>query len=188
MAKMDAQLTKLTNLIIDLLDISKIESGKLRFTPDNFWFDDMVKEVVEEMQRITNKHSIKIQGKAHNRIYADRERVGQVVINFISNSIKYSPEADTIIVHIAAAKTHVQLCVEDFGVGIPREKQARVFERFYRVSGPKEDTYPGLGLGLYISAEIIKRQNGKIWVESQKGKGSRFCFSLPIKRDVRVKT
>ncbi len=90
------------------------------------------------------------------------------------------------------------LCVQDFGVGISKEKQDKVFERFYRVSGPKEDTYPGLGLGLYISSEIIKRQGGRIWVESNgSGKspptgraglpdgryGSTFCFTLPLKKD-----
>ncbi len=68
---------------------------------------------------------------------------------------------------------------KDFGVGIPKEKQAHVFERFYRVSGKEHDTVPGIGLGLYISAEIIKRLSGKLWVESEKGKGSTFCLMLP---------
>ncbi len=79
-------------------------------------------------------------------------------------------------------KANITLCVEDFGVGIPKEKQARVFEQFFRVSGPKQNTFPGLGLGLYIASEIIKREGGRIWVNSVVGKGSTFCFSLPLKR------
>jgi len=72
------------------------------------------------------------------------------------------------------------VCVQDFGIGIPKEKKSKVFERFFRVSGPEQNTFPGLGLGLYVSSEIIKREGGKIWVESRINEGSTFCFSLPI--------
>lgn len=181
LGKMNAQLDKLTTLISDLLDITKIESGKLRMHIEKFDFDTFVLETAEELQRTTERHTIIIEGTTKTFIEADRERAGQVLTNFISNAIKYSPHADKIIIKIAHTKEGVTVCVQDFGVGIPKEKQDKLFQRFYRVTGQKENTFPGIGLGLYISKEIIERQQGKIWVESDAGKGSSFCFMLPLK-------
>lgn len=187
LAKMDVQIDKLTNLIGDLLDVTKIESGKIIFTEEAFVFDELVSEIVDELQHTTSAHEIKIVGKTGKTLSGDRERTGQVLTNLISNAIKYSPDTKDILVKLSADKKHVSLCVQDFGIGIPKEKQRHVFERFYRISGPKQDTYPGLGLGLYISSEIIKRQGGRIWVESEQGKGSSFCFTLPLTRKRRRK-
>lgn len=179
LAKMDAQLNKLTNLIADLLDVNKIQSGQLQLHSDYFNFNELVEEAVEELQRTTTRHTL-IKNLAPSKIiFGDRDRIGQVLTNLISNAIKYSPHSEKIVVSTQATKKLVTLSVRDFGVGIPKEKQDKVFEKFFRVSGPKQDTYPGLGLGLYISAEIIKRQNGRIWVESIKDQGSTFYFSLP---------
>jgi signal transduction histidine kinase len=113
-------------------------------------------------------------------ISADRERLGQVLTNLISNAIKYSPDADRVVVFSHRKGSEIQLCVQDFGIGISPEKKDRVFEQFYRVSGTREQTFSGLGLGLYISAEIIKRMNGRIWLASTEGKGTTFCFAVPI--------
>ncbi len=180
MAKMNAQLNKLTSLIGDLLDATKIESGKLFMHEENFMFDELVEEVVNELQMTTEKHTLITEGKTNKEIHADRERIGQVLTNLISNAIKYSPREGKIIVKLWAKTTNIGVCVKDYGIGISKEKQAKIFERFYRASGPKENTFPGLGLGLYISSEIIKRAHGKIWVDSAKGKGSAFCFTLPV--------
>ncbi len=100
----------------------------------------------------------------------------------ISNAIKYSPHSHTIVIKSESDTKNISVSVQDFGIGIPKNKQDKVFEQFFRVSGPKQYTFPGLGLGLYISSEIIKRQGGKIWVNSTEGKGSTFCFSLPIRK------
>lgn len=181
LGKMNAQLDKLTTLISDLLDVTKIESGKLRMHIEKFDFDSFVTEIAEELQRTTEKHTIIIEGSTKRYVEADRERIGQVLTNFISNAIKYSPHADTIIIKTSITKKGVTVCVEDFGVGIPKEKQANLFQRFYRVTGQKENTFPGIGLGLYISKQIILRQQGEIWVESESGRGSTFCFFLPFK-------
>src|SRR5258708_7524113 len=181
LAKMNTQLNKLTNLIADLLDISKIESGKIQFHEELFFIDELMSEIVEEVQRTTEKHVISIRGKANKKLYGNRDRIGQVLTNLITNAIKYSPHTKKIIMKSSSDNKNVTVCIQDFGVGIPQEEQRKVFERFYRVSGPKEDTFPGLGLGLYISSEIIKRQNGRIWVESVAGKGSTFYFTLPIR-------
>ncbi|GAB62129.1 two-component sensor kinase [Candidatus Jettenia caeni] len=180
--KMDAQIDKLTSLIGDLLDVTKIEGGKLQYHEGLFDFNELIGEIVEEMQRTTAKHTLVQQLAKAKTIAGDRDRIGQVVTNFLSNAIKYSPHADTIIIKTKTNKERVTLCVQDFGCGISKEDQEKVFERFYRIIGSDQKTYPGLGLGLYIAAEIIKRHNGKIWVESEKGKGSTFCFSLPLKQ------
>ncbi len=113
-------------------------------------------------------------------VYGDHDRLGQVLNNFITNAIKYSPQSDKIIVKTVVDKNNLTLRVQDFGLGLSKDDQAKVFERFYRVSGADQNTYPGLGLGLYISSEIIKRHNGRVWVESKKTQGSTFCFSLPM--------
>jgi signal transduction histidine kinase len=180
LGKMDGQINKLTALIGDLLDVTKIEGGKLQFNEDYFYFDELVSEIVEEIQRTTERHKIVRQGTAKKTVYGDRDRIGQVITNLLTNAIKYSPHADKILVKTSGGKKDVTLCVQDFGVGVPKAKQQHIFERFYRVSGDSQDTIPGMGLGLYIASEIITRQRGKIWVESTEGKGSSFCFRLPI--------
>ncbi len=178
--KMDAQLNKLISLISDLLDVTKIEGGKLSLMREEFDMNQLVAELVEELQRTTFRHTITIHGNINRLVTADKDRTGQVLTNLITNAIKYSPHSNKINVNLEEIDNSVQVCVEDFGVGIPRGKQDKVFERFFRVSGPKEDTFPGLGLGLYISSEIIKRQGGRIWVESIENVGSTFCFTLPF--------
>lgn len=104
-----------------------------------------------------------------------------MLTNFLTNAIKYSPHEDKIIITSVVNNDEVVLSVQDFGVGISDDNIPHVFERFYRVKGKSHDTVPGMGLGLYISAEIIRRLGGRIWVQSKKGKGSTFSFALPIK-------
>lgn len=178
--RMDIQLDRLTNLISDMLDVTKIQSGRLQFTRTDFDFNSLVQEKVEELQLTSTQHKLDTELGEMCFVHADRERIGQVITNFITNAIKYSPHSDKIFVKSFVEKGEVLLLVQDFGVGIPSDKHHRVFEQFFRVSGPNQNTYPGLGLGLYISAEIIKRESGAIWVESEEGKGSSFYFRLPI--------
>lgn len=180
--KMDIQINKLSNLIGDLLDVTKIQAGKLQFNRVLFDFNELIDETIEDLQRTSTKHTIVKELKGKKIIYSDKERIEQVVINFITNAIKYSPQAVKIIVKTSIKENEVSLCVKDFGLGISQENQKKVFEQFYRVDGDQQNTFPGLGLGLYISSEIIKQEDGKIWVESEEGKGSTFCFSLPIKK------
>lgn len=180
--KMDIQINKLTNLIGDLLDVTKIQSGRLEFHEEHFDFNKLVREIVGELQITTDDHKIITKLVKSPSVHADRERIGQVITNLITNAIKYSPNSGKIIVTSIATKRKVTLCVEDFGVGIPKDKKDKVFEQFFRVSGPEQNTFPGLGLGLYVSSEIIKREGGRIWVESVEGKGSKFYFSLPFKK------
>ncbi|CAN5616453.1 hypothetical protein BH23CHL4_BH23CHL4_14810 [soil metagenome] len=183
LSKMDVQLSRLRVLIDDLLDITRIDTGKLLLREEFFDFNDLVADVVEEMQRTMESPSIIARLAQSTTIFGDRDRTGQVLTNFISNAIKYSPDAGTILVTTASTNTSATACVHDSGIGISREMQEQVFERFFRADGMSIDTYPGIGLGLYICSEIVKRQQGRIWVESEIGKGSTFCFELPVERD-----
>ncbi len=180
--KMDNQIDKLITLIGDLLDITRTETGKLQFHEDYFYFDELVTEIIEEIQRTTEQHKIILEGKTGKTIRADRERVGQVIVNFLTNAIKYSPKSTKVRVLTKASNSEVQLSVKDYGMGIPQETQPYLFNRFYRVNTKLHNTIPGIGLGLYISAEIIKRLGGKIWVESDGKNGAMFSFTLPLKK------
>jgi signal transduction histidine kinase len=101
----------------------------------------------------------------------------------ISNAIKYSPDAQTVEIDLDASEETVTICVHDHGLGIPREQRDKIFERFYRAAGPKQRAIPGLGMGLYIVAEIVKRHGGTITLDSEVGRGSTFTVTLPRKRD-----
>jgi signal transduction histidine kinase len=179
-AKMGSQLNRLIDLINDLLDVTKINAGKLQFNDVEFEINAMVEEWTEDLQRTSSGHQIVVSSDGKGIVLGDKERIGQVLTNFITNAIKYSPNHNKINVHTTVKDGEAIVGVEDFGIGITQDNQAKVFEQFYRVSGDMQHTFPGLGIGLYISSEIIKRQGGKIWVESVPGKGSHFFFSLPL--------
>lgn len=180
--RMDAQINRLTGLIDDFLDVTRITAGKLQFREEFFVFDQLVKEIVEELQTTTEQHKLIIEGQSNETIWGDRMRVGQVITNLLTNAMKYAPNTDRVLVRIAADTDKVTLCVQDFGPGIAQEYQARIFDPFYRIEGKEQKSAVGLGLGLHIAAEIIKRQEGEIWVESEEGKGATFCFTLPLHR------
>ena len=180
LGKMNSQIDRLTSLIGDLLDVTKIQSGRLQFNDDYFDFNQLITELTEDLQRTTDKHQIIIELHPTGTAYADKDRIGQVITNLISNAIKYSPGANKVVVNTSIENNEILLCVQDFGIGISADKKDKVFEQFYRVSGDKQHTFPGLGLGLYISSEIIKREGGRIWVNSVEGEGSTFCFALPF--------
>lgn len=180
MGKMDKQINRLTNLIGNLLDVTKINTGKLAFVNEPFDFNALVCENIESIQLTSPKHEIITDLQFQRTVVGDRERISQVIINLLTNAIKYSPDANRIMVYTKDNGGEVQLCVQDFGIGLSIEKKDRVFEQFYRVSGNKEHTFSGLGLGLYISAEIVKTLRGRIWVNSVADQGSTFCFAIPV--------
>ena len=186
LAKMDAQLNKLTLLIGDLLNVTKIELGQLAFQEEAFDLNELVRETVEQIQMTTPKHTISIEGNIPRTVWGDLDRIGQVLTNLLSNAVKYSPQADSIIVRLTSEQDRAVVSIQDFGIGIDSEHQGNIFNRFYRVSDPEEKTYPGLGIGLYISHEIIKRHGGDLTVVSEKGKGSLFRFPLPYTRSTRL--
>lgn len=179
LVKAQVQLEKLNELIADLLDISKIESGKLKFNKKQFSLDQLLDGVLEVIHQANPEFKIIRKGAANQVIYADEMRIEQVIVNFLTNAIKYSPGTSEIVVNVKVEGERLYLGVRDFGIGIAPELQKNVFEKFYRV----EETsihFQGLGIGLYISAEIINRHGGEVGVKSKLGEGSEFYFMLPI--------
>ncbi|MEO7049680.1 MAG: ATP-binding protein, partial [Ferruginibacter sp.] len=177
--KMDQQINKLNRLIIDLLDVNKIENGQLRYNTESFNFNVLVVDVVEVLQRTTTTQTIQTHLDDPVIVNADRNRIEQVISNLIANAIKYSPGRDTVIVSTQTTTEEVIFFVQDFGIGVPEVHISHIFDRFYRVPGKNRESYPGLGIGLFIAAEIISRHHGVINVDSQEGKGSIFSFSIP---------
>jgi PAS domain S-box-containing protein len=182
LSKVDGQVNKLIHLITDLLDATKIEAGKMSFSESYFDFNELVREIVENLQRITPKHTLSLDLGYARTIRGDRERIGQVITNFITNAVKYSPNKDKVNIKSWSDKDMIFFSVQDFGIGIDKEKQKNLFKRFYRVTDQYERSFPGLGLGLYIALEIAKYHGGTIIVESEKGKGSTFTFSMPVEK------
>lgn len=182
-AKIDGQTNKLTLLISDLLDLSRIQTGKMRFEKEVFNLDALIDETIEEVQGTTKKHTIKTEGNINRLINADRYRMYQVLVNMLTNAVKYSPEGGKILVRSKVENKKAIVSVKDQGIGIDAKYQKKIFDRLYQVTDAKEKTYPGLGVGLYISAHIIKMHKGEMWVDSEKGKGSTFSFSLPLEQD-----
>jgi signal transduction histidine kinase len=182
LAKVAGQLERLTNLLNSFTHVYKAQTGMLELHREPLDLYEMARETVEMFQYTTATHMISLEGTITRPISADKERIRQVIINLLINAIKYSPNADAIVVKLHEEAKEVVVSVQDFGLGIPKEAQARIFERFFRVRrGSHDYTVKGLGLGLYIALEIVKAHKGKLWVESTEGKGSTFLFSLPTK-------
>jgi signal transduction histidine kinase len=174
------QVSKLTRLVSELLDLSRIESGKLDLRKSRFDLAALVEETAQDIRHITSHHAIIVHNDFEGDIYADKDRIAQVLLNLLTNAIKYSPDADNVEVYIKGDKEKAVIKVKDHGIGIDKKDHSRIFERFYRVEGKSEQTYPGFGIGLFIANEIIQRHQGTIQVESKKGIGSVFTLTLPI--------
>lgn len=180
LVKMTKQIDRLTGLIRDLLDVSKIQAGQMLFQEEHVDVVSLMTELIEDLQ-LTTEHRIELTSPAESVVIADRERLGQVITNLLENAIKYSPAADRVVVSIIDTPEAITVGVQDFGIGIAKKYQHELFNRFYRVISESSHTFSGLGLGLFISSEIIRRLGGRIWVESEEGKGSTFWFELQKK-------
>jgi len=176
--KASTQLEKLNELIVDLLDISKIESGKMKFNMKSFYADNMVDNAIEMLQQSNPDFKISKLGKTDEMIFGDEMRLEQVVINFITNAIKYAPGTNQVNVTTNIKDEKLYLAVKDFGIGISKEQQDKIFDKFYRVED-NSNRFNGLGIGLYICSEIINRHGGTIGVKSVPDEGSEFYFIIP---------
>lgn len=179
--RMDAQINRLSNLINELLDVSRIQSDKLMLNISKINLNKLVKESVENIQATTDSHKIIVRGCIKNKITADKDRIEQVLINLLTNAIKYSPKGKKVLLNIDDNKDKIMISIKDYGMGIPKKYQAKIFERFFRIDDERHSASPGLGMGLFISKGIIEKHKGKIWVESKVNKGSTFYFILPKK-------
>jgi len=176
----DKQISRLTRLMAELLDLSKIETGMLELNKEVFTINELAIETVQDILYSHSKHTINLFHDFWCKVYGDRDRIGQVLINFLTNAVKYSPVSDKIEVWIKRAEnTSVSISVKDFGIGVDKKYHDKIFERFYRAEDKEEQTYPGFGIGLFIAKEIIQRHDGHISLVSEKGKGSIFTFTVP---------
>jgi PAS domain S-box-containing protein len=169
---------RLHSLISELLDITKIHHGKLLLKQSEFNFNQILTETIEIINPSSSNHTIEVVGQIDNIVVGDKERIQQVLINLLSNAIKYSPNANKVEVYLQNFPDHLHISVKDYGIGIPRPDQKKIFDKFYRVEDNSKQ-FQGLGIGLFIAAEIIRRHKGEIWVEGEPGKGSTFHFTLP---------
>ena len=170
-------LLRLTSLITDLLDSSRISQGKLNLVKSRFSLSKLISNCCN-LIRDSSKHEITVEGDSNIEIEADEQQIEQVLINLVSNAVKYAPDARVITIRIERCVGEIKIGVEDHGPGIPADQLEHLFEQYYRVdySGIQ---FSGLGLGLYISSEIVKKHSGKIGVTSILGKGTNFWFTLP---------
>lgn len=173
------QVNKLNRLVTDLLDVTRIHAGKLDYSIVRCDLVDLVKESIETIGQIHTSAIIESRlPEEPVYVMADATKIEQVLINFLSNAIKYSPGHPKIYVSIATRPDRVTVSIRDEGIGIPTQHLVDIFNRYYRVE-QTQHVFGGLGIGLYISKEIIERHNGSIWAESSEGNGSTFYFSLP---------
>ncbi|NEU09651.1 PAS domain S-box protein [Flavihumibacter sp. R14] len=175
-----SQVNKLSALVSDLLDVSKIEAGKLQLTCEPFDISTLLNDTIDIMSLSNPEHKITLNTAVnHLTVRGDTQRIEQVLINLFTNAIKYAPSAYAIDVSLEQENNHVRIGVKDNGIGLQKDQLEQIFSRFYRVDGLSPHM-SGLGIGLYISREIIERHNGQIWVESDYGKGSTFWFTIPL--------
>ena len=172
---------RLDRLINDLLDASRIEAGGLKLEPADLSLPRLIAKTVEKFRTQTTAHHFETQFPPNfPLVFADEERINQVLYNLLANAIKYSPRGGTIRIGGEARANDVLVWVADEGIGIPVEEQARLFQRFYRVDSGLRRRTQGAGLGLYLSRAIVEAHGGRIWVESQSGQGAVFYFTLPL--------
>ncbi len=180
-AKMHRQIDKLTRLVNDLLDVSRIQAGKLDLRFESFFLNELIDEEIASFKISHAQRQIQVQHNPKLKIKADPERLGEVISNLLENAIKYSPSDKPIWVKVQKDKSKIIVSIRDFGQGIPAEYRHMIFARFFQLNKDPVDLNSGLGLGLYIASEIIKLHGGKMWVESYQEKGSTFYFSIPHK-------
>ncbi|MDR3694430.1 ATP-binding protein [Mucilaginibacter sp.] len=174
------QVNRMTDLIHGFLDLSKLEPGKLKVDTQVFDLNKLIEEMIAESTLISPNHEISFIPGKDLTVAADREKIGQVMTNFLSNAIKYSNKGSKIMVSSKLKAGNVEVAVADEGFGINAKDQEKLFQRFYRVESLRMKNISGFGIGLYLASEIIQRHKGKIWVESAEDMGSTFYFSLPL--------
>lgn len=174
------QIKKMTGMINGFLNISRLESGQLLIEKEPFRLDLLLLEILEETKLTVGSHAFNLDGCNNIIVNADRDKISSVISNLISNAVKYSPRGKLIDIRCQLEKEAVIVSIKDEGIGIKPSDIDRVFDRYYRVENSDLRHVSGFGIGLYLSAEIIKRHNGKIWAESKNGKGTTFYFSLPL--------
>ena len=173
---------RLSTLVNDLLDIARLESGRTMMAREAVRLDDLTRSVLREMQTVIDekRHTVTFETGGAAPALGDEQMLRQVVVNLVSNAIKYTPDGGRIDVRLTERKDLVEWSVSDNGMGIPRAAQARLFEKFYRADNAISKEAGGTGLGLHLVRLVVEHAGGQIWCESEEGEGSRFTFTLPV--------
>lgn len=179
---MNDEAARLGTILDDLLHASRIEAGEVQLRMDQVVLGAIVEEMARKFAARAPGHRFHVAGEPHVVVHADSQRVTQILENLVSNAVKYSPEGGTITIGVKRAEGNAVISVSDQGLGIPPEDVPKLFTRFHRVHRPEHSIVRGTGLGLYITKELVTRQGGAIWVESQPGEGSTFSFALQLER------
>jgi signal transduction histidine kinase len=169
---------KISTLIEDLLNLSRMNEGQLKLDKTKFTIAHMLNQCCSHV-RVAGKHELVLQGDEELEVIADEHRVDQVIVNMVNNAVKYAPNSKQIFFNVEKLGSMARISVRDTGPGIAPDKLSHLFERYYRTDASGYQN-SGLGLGLYISAEIIRKHGGEIGVDSELGKGSTFWFTLPL--------
>jgi signal transduction histidine kinase len=180
--KANIQVKKMSSMINGFLNIARLESGKIQIEKQYFNLDDLIVEAIDEAKLTVSGHVFNFEPCEPLTVFADREKIGSVLSNLLSNAVKYSPKGKLVTIKCEVVSGSARVSVQDEGMGIKPHDLNKLFERYYRVTSNHTQHISGFGIGLYLSAEIIERQDGKIWAESESGKGSTFFFSLPLEK------
>ena len=180
MEKAQAQVKRMRSMISGFLNISRLESGNIVIERHQFDMKELILEVIEELKLTAGSHEIDLIPCNSIEVYGDQDKINSVVSNLLNNAIKYSPNGKRVTVACELEVGKVKVSVHDEGIGVKPEDQDKIFDRYYRIERDDTRHISGFGIGLYLSAEIVRRHDGEIWVESKSGKGSTFCFTLPL--------
>jgi signal transduction histidine kinase len=178
--KANFQLKKMGNLVNKFLNVSGLESGKLFIEKAHFILNVLIDDIIEEFNLTVISHQLELAPCDKIMVYADREKIGSVISNFLTNAVKYSPGASKVVVTCRNFYDYVMVSVKDDGIGLEKQHVNKIFDRYYRVETTETQQISGFGIGLYLSAEIIRAHCGKIWVDSKAAQGSTFYFTLPV--------
>jgi PAS domain S-box-containing protein len=179
--KIETQVNKMTEMINSFLNVSRLESSKINLNKRFFFLNDLIDDVTEEIELHASCNDLTITKDLKQvRVHADQEKINVVISNLISNAIKYSPLEKKIHIQCDLQENNALVSVKDEGMGIATADLEKLFERYFRVKNNQTRQISGFGIGLYLSYEIIERHHGKIWAESEIGKGATFYFSIPL--------
>ncbi|HET6921602.1 MAG TPA: HAMP domain-containing sensor histidine kinase, partial [Anaeromyxobacteraceae bacterium] len=177
---LNRQVERLSRLTHQLLELSRLRLGGPELRRETYDLAEQVSEVLDRLQSVAAGHRLTLARHEPAPVYADRQRMEQVLVNLMDNAVKFSPGGCDVETTVARLGSEVQVSVRDQGLGIPRDRQARIFERYYRAHAGTPEDYGGIGVGLDMSREIVSRHGGRMWFESEPGTGSVFSFTLPL--------
>jgi signal transduction histidine kinase len=178
--RVDTLILQLTSLIGEMLDLSRLDTGRMDLNLESFAIDVVLGEVLSDFRISYPQYLFNLSCSPNINISADKNRIGQVLINLISNAIKYSPVNQQVDINVALAYDKLTIAIKDYGIGIDKKNHSKIFERFYRVDGRNEKFFSGFGIGLFLAHGVITQHGGTISLKSELGEGSIFTIVLPV--------